>query len=86
MHLIVHPSYFSISSTKVECGGCCLANIYCIAFRWVAETKVCEEAYTTLTEVTHGPNAAETPIAKGVEVYRDETLLENMCFKQGFSL
>ena len=68
----------------MECGGCCLANNYCIAFSWTPGSNDCDMAYTTLMYIVYGSNATDTQVSTDqVEVYRDETLYEETCYKQG---
>ena len=43
-------------------------------------------AYTTLVYVVYGENATDTQESSDqVEVYRDETLYEETCYKQGLT-
>ena len=74
---------FILTSTKVECGGCCLANKYCIAFKWTSGSNTCDLAYTTHVYVLYGEDATSTEYENYVEVYRDESLIEKICFIQG---
>ena len=68
----------------MECGGCCLANNYCIAFSLTQGPNDCGMAYTTLAYIVYGENATDTQESSDqVEVYRDETLYEETCYKQG---
>ena len=61
-----------------------MANNYCIAFSWTQGTNDCAMAYTTLVYVVYGENATDTQESSDqVEVYRDETLYEETCYKQG---
>ena len=41
-------------------------------------------AYTTLVYIVYGSNATDTQVSTDqVEVYREETLYEETCYKQG---
>ena len=63
-----------------------MANNYCIAFSWTQGTNDCAMAYTTLVYVVYGENATDTQESSDqVEVYRDETLYEETCYKQGLT-
>ena len=63
-----------------------MANDYCIAFSWTQGTNDCAMAYTTLVYVVYGENATDTQESSDqVEVYRDETLYEETCYKQGLT-
>ena len=75
-----------IHRTKVECGACCLSNKYYIAFRWEDGTKLCEGVSTLLLNVVYGNDTEpKGDAANRVEVYRDETLIEDTCMKKGNS-
>ena len=74
------------SRTKVECAGCCLANSYCIAFRYyrnLSGLKTCDIAFSTSINVVFGETATEEEHTNRVEIYRDETSFEDNCLKNG---
>ena len=76
--------HFILNSTKVECAGCCLANDYCIAFKWENGSNKCDLANTSHSNVVYGKDVHDTngpPLY--VEVYRDESFLQDTCFKRG---
>ena len=63
-----------------------MANNYCIAFSLTQGANDCGMAYTTLAYAVYGGNATDTQESSDqVEVYRDETLYEETCYKQGLT-
>ena len=73
-------------SSKVECAGCCLANDYCIAFSWEILSGICHFIYAPHANTIYGKNADDREGPGRIEVYRDETFLQDVCFKEGFIL
>ena len=70
----------------MECAGCCLANDYCVAFSWGILSGICHLTYTPHTTTIYGKNADDKEGPGRIEVYRDETFLQDICFKTGLIL
>ena len=70
----------------MECAGCCLANDYCVAFGWEILSGICYFTYTPHANTIYGKNADDREGPGRIEVYRDETFLQDVCFKKGHIL
>ena len=73
-------------SSKVECAGCCLANDYCVAFSWEILSGICHFTDSSHANIVYGKNADDKEGLGRIEVYRDETFLQDVCFKKGLIL